>query len=201
MESPASIVFALCYLLSPRPISAMSWIFFVLWQLHYFHRAFIFPFRLRSSPKALPVGVALLGWSYCVFNGWFVASGLVTYVSPSVTTSVMDPRFLIGVVVFLFGYGMNLYSDTVLIHLRAPGETGYKIPRGGMYRFISCPNYFGEMIEWFGFALATWSLPALAFAVWTVGNLAPRAMANHRWYKSKFPDYPPERKALVPFVV
>ena len=85
--------------------------------------------------------------------------------------------------------------------LRAPGETGYKNPLGGLYRFVSCPNYPGERLEWFGWALATWSLGGLVFALWTVANLAPRAMANHRWYQEKFEEYPKERRALVPFVV
>ena len=56
-------------------------------------------------------------------------------------------------------------------------------------------------LEWTGFAIAAWSLPALAFALYTVSNLAPRAVAHHRWYRDKFPDYPRERRALIPFVV
>ena len=75
---------------------------------------------------------------------------------------------------------------------------GYVIPRGGMFRYVSAPNYLGEMMEWLGFAIATWSLTGLSFFVWTVANLGPRAFANHRWYKNRFPDYPPERRALIP---
>ena len=57
-----------------------------------------------------------------------------------------------------------------------------------------------KILEWTGFAIAAWSLPGLAFAVFTFANLAPRAFANHKWYKEKFPDYPEERKALLPFI-
>jgi 3-oxo-5-alpha-steroid 4-dehydrogenase 1 len=67
-----------------------------------------------------------------------------------------------------------------------------------MYRFISCPNYLGEIMIWTGWAIATWSLAGLSFLVWTMANLIPRARAHHCWYKEQFPDYPPERKALVP---
>ena len=84
--------------------------------------------------------------------------------------------------------------------LRGPGEMGYKIPRGGLYRWISCPNYFGETIEWIGWAIATWSLPGLTFAVWTFANLAPRAHAHHKWYHKNFKDYPIRRKAFIPWV-
>ncbi|HSA16026.1 MAG TPA: hypothetical protein P5346_14880 [Spirochaetota bacterium] len=38
------------------------------------------------------------------------------------------------------------------------------------------------------------------FVLWTIFNLAPRARSNHKWYRDNFPDYPKERKALVPFI-
>jgi protein-S-isoprenylcysteine O-methyltransferase Ste14 len=82
--------------------------------------------------------------------------------------------------------------------LRGPGESGYKIPRGGLFRWLSCPNYFGEILEWSGWAIATWSVPGLAFALWGAANLVPRARATHRFYRETFPDYPKERRALVP---
>ena len=89
----------------------------------------------------------------------------------------------------------------MLIQLRKPGETGYKLPRGGLYERVTCPNYLGELLEWVGFAIASWSLPGLAFAVYTAANLVPRALANRRWYRERFPDYPSERKALIPFLL
>ena len=82
-----------------------------------------------------------------------------------------------------------------------PGETGYKIPHGGLYHYISCPNYFGELVEWAGWALLTFSLPGLAFFVWTAANLVPRALAHHRDYRARFTHYPAQRRALIPFLL
>ena len=112
-----------------------------------------------------------------------------------------DPRFLAGAVLFAAGLALNISSDHTLRGLRRPGETGYRIPHGGAYRWVSSPNYLGEMVEWSGWALATWSLPGLAFALYTIANLAPRAMANHSWYQERFPEYPAERRALLPYVL
>lgn len=81
-----------------------------------------------------------------------------------------------------------------------PTETGYKIPRGGAFELVSGANFFGEIVEWFGFALAAWSLPAFAFAVFTFANIGPRAASHHQWYLKKFPDYPRNRRAVIPFV-
>jgi steroid 5-alpha reductase family enzyme len=101
---------------------------------------------------------------------------------------------------FVAGFIVNRWADLALRSLRKPGETGYRIPYGGLFRHVSCPNYLGEVVEWCGWALATWSLPGLAFAVWTFANLAPRARAHHAWYHSNFEDYPAERKALIPWI-
>jgi hypothetical protein len=96
---------------------------------------------------------------------------------------------------------VNLWADGRLRRLRAPGETGYAIPRGGLFELVSCPNYLGEIVEWIGWAVASASLAGLAFAVYTAANLAPRAIAHHAWYREKFPGYPGSRKALVPFLL
>ncbi|NAW45030.1 DUF1295 domain-containing protein, partial [Salmonella sp. gx-f4] len=68
----------------------------------------------------------------------------------------------------------------ILMTLRKPGETGYKIPTGFLYEYISCPNYFGEIMEWIGYAILGWNLPALAFAIFTFANIGPRAIAHHK---------------------
>jgi len=106
-----------------------------------------------------------------------------------------------GVIIFFVGMGININADTTLIRLRQPEESHYTIPYGGLFERISCPNHFGEIIEWLGFAILTWSLPALAFFIWTVANLVPRALAHHKWYQGKFPNYPKTRKAVIPFIL
>ena len=91
--------------------------------------------------------------------------------------------------------------SATLRKLRAPGETGYRIPHGGAFELVTAPNYLGEIIEWTGWAIASWSPAGLAFAVYTVANLAPRAVSHHRWCRERFPEYPARRKALVPFLL
>jgi len=66
---------------------------------------------------------------------------------------------------------------------------------------VSCPNLFGEIVEWSGFAMMCWNLPALSFAIWTAANLIPRAISHHRWYRQRFADYPAARKAVIPFIL
>lgn len=111
-----------------------------------------------------------------------------------------DWRFILGASIFVMGFCINFWADEKLMNLRKPGETGYKIPTGGLFNYISSPNLFGEIIEWTGFALMAWNLPAFSFAIWTFANLIPRAAAHHRFYLEKFSDYPVKRKRVIPFL-
>jgi len=83
------------------------------------------------------------------------------------------------------GMAVNMHSDHTLISLRRSSDdvadAVYRIPEGGMFEYVSCANYLGEMVEWLGFAVACWSLPAAAFAVLTICNLGPRALHYHRY--------------------
>jgi 3-oxo-5-alpha-steroid 4-dehydrogenase 1 len=196
MESPSVIGVILSFVLWPRGDVA-AFALAGLFLLHYINRTYVYPFRLRGGQKPMPL--AIVGSAFCftsvngLLQGWQLTHGSYAL------EWLRDPRFLLGAALFLLGFAMNQHADAVLRRLRAPGETGYKIPKGGMYRWVSCPNYLGEIIEWSGWAIATWSLAGLSFAIWTVANLLPRARAHHRWYLEKFPDYPKERRALIPF--
>ncbi|OJT05451.1 hypothetical protein TRAPUB_3732 [Trametes pubescens] len=91
----------------------------------------------------------------------------------------------------------------------------YAIPHGLLYRYISYPNYFCEWAEWLGFAFAASPAPSVAslgaffatssppwlFFLSEVFLMFPRAWRGHLWYHNRFPDYPKERKAVIPFVL
>lgn len=112
-----------------------------------------------------------------------------------------DPRFIAGIMLFITGFIINQVADNHLIHLRNGNKPGYSVPTHPLFRYISCPNFAGEIVEWTGFAIMTWSLPGLSFAIWTAANLIPRALHHHRWYRKTFPDYPEKRKAVIPFIL
>lgn len=59
-------------------------------------------------------------------------------------------------------------------------------------------SYFTELVLWVGFALFTFSPAGLFIVGISAANLLPRAVATHRWYHDRFPDYPKDRKILVP---
>lgn len=200
MESPAVVVFLACFLVSGRRDSPVAIAFLLLWLLHYAYRALVYPFRLRGGQLRMPISVMAMGFSFNVMNGYLQGRGLFTLGPARGVEWFGDPRFIVGVLLFLGGYALNQQSDLILRGLRAPGDTGYRIPHGGAFGLISCPNYFGELVEWLGWAMLTWSPAGLVFFLWTAANLVPRARSHHRWYRERFADYPAGRKAVIPFL-
>ena len=74
--------------------------------------------------------------------------------------------------------------------------------QGGLFEYVSGANFFGEIVEWTGFAIASGSLAATAFALFTAINIAPRAYHHHLSYIEKFKEeYPKHRRAVIPFIL
>lgn len=197
MELPAALTIAICFALHP-PAGAAPWVMLALWEIHYINRSLVFPFRMRGG-KPMPLAIPAMAVFFNMVNGYLNGRWLTVF-GHYADSWLLDPRFVVGAVMMATGYAINLRADAVLRRLRGPGETGYKIPQGGLYELISSPNYFGEIIEWTGWAVLTWSVAGASFAVWTAANLAPRALTHHRWYKAQFASYPATRRALIPFL-
>lgn len=199
MEAPAPIAMALVYARGEHAGEAIPLLFFGVFQAHYANRAVIQPLLTRGTDRRTTLFIVVAAFVFNSINGALIGLA-VSHLGHYDASWLRDPRFVVGMALFGAGAAINVHADGVLRRLRRPGESGYRIPHGGLYRWVTCPNYLGEIVEWIGFAIATWSTAGVAFAVFTIANLAPRARANHHWYRERFDDYPAERRALVPFV-
>ena len=202
MELPALLVVVALFAWGDRQTNPVALVFVALWSVHYTNRSLVYPLRLRGGQHRMPALIAGFAVLHNLVNGYLQGRYLFL-LGPIVPVAwLVDPRFVVGLVLFATGMAINLWADAHLRRLRRerPGRD-YVIPRAGLFRWVACPNYLGEIVEWWGWALLTWSLPGLVFAVWTMANLVPRALAHRRWYRGHFPDYPPRRRALLPFII
>ena len=200
MELPAVFVILALYVTGSEKTTPLT-VLILMWQLHYIYRTFIYPALMRGGGKGFPVVLILMAMVFNAANGFINGYYLFHGQRAYALSWLLDPRFIIGALFFLWGFYTHIRCDHILKNLRAPDETDYKIPYGNMYRYVSAPNYFGEIMQWCGWALAIWSPAGLAFAVFTAANLVPRGIAHHKWYVKTFPEYPKERKAVIPFIL
>ncbi|KAI3636722.1 hypothetical protein MIR68_004989 [Amoeboaphelidium protococcarum] len=189
------------------------------WVLHYVHRAFIYP-AVVPSMSSSRLFVVLSASMFNVINASLNGFAISKLDIPS-SENTFGIQFQLGIFIFLAGMLINVVSDYQIViekmkRANTPKKSRYFIPYGFLYNYVSCPNYFGEIIEWTGFAVQVCSLtasdigslynvltlPALSFVLWTIANLGPRALQTHRWYQDKFrKSYPKSRKALVPIII
>ncbi|KAK0135265.1 3-oxo-5-alpha-steroid 4-dehydrogenase 1 [Merluccius polli] len=199
-ELPAFMV-PLCLVLwtsSAKTSQLPNRLLIAMYFCHYVQRSLVYPFLIRGG-KPTPVVSFALAFVFCIYNGYMQIRYLSHYAEYP-TGWVTHPCFIIGSALWLVGWLVNVHSDHILRNLRNPGETGYKIPRGGVFEYVSGANFLGEITEWAGFALAGYSVHSASFSIFTLVVLANRAVAHHRWYINKYEDYPKSRKALIPFV-
>lgn len=204
MEAPVFFAMLWLWLSSDRRGDTVLVVMALLFLFHYFQRSFVFPFLIKGK-SVMPLSVILMGVTFNTLNAYMIG-GWLFYVSPvdyyGGVSWLMSPMFIVGCVIFFVGMAINWHSDYIIRHLRKPGDTGHYIPRGGMFRYVTSANYFGEFLEWCGFALLTFSAAGAVFALWTFANLAPRARKLHQRYEREFGDEYKRlnRRYILPFI-
>ncbi|MFA7033324.1 MAG: DUF1295 domain-containing protein [Bacteroidales bacterium] len=203
MEAPVFILMCLMYALSDRVANITLIIITLLFLTHYFQRTFIFPFLIRGK-GTMPIVIILMGMIFNTVNAYIQGKWLY-YLSPESMYTLAwlkTPQFICGTIIFIFGMYVNLHSDYIIRHLRQDGDSGHYIPMGGTFKYVSSANYFGEIMEWVGFAILTWSVAGAVFAIWTCANLVPRANSLYHKYEEEFGEEftSLHRKRIFPFI-
>ena len=174
-----------------------------LYLIHYFQRSFIFPLIMRGK-GTMPIAIMTMGLVFNSINAYLIGGWLYEEAPAGLyeTDWLWSPKFIIGLAIFIAGMVINIHSDHVIRTLRKPGDTKHYIPRKGFYRYVTSANYFGELTEWIGYAILTWSPAGLLFAVWTFANLGPRAKSLTEKYEKEFgEEYKVlNKKHMIPFI-
>lgn len=202
MECPVFFIMLILWLISDRTAEIVPIIILIFFEIHYFRRSFIFPLRLKGNGK-MPLAIMLMGIVFNFING-FIQGEWLFYLSPPDMYSLSwltTPQFIIGTVIFFTGMGINIQSDQIIRSLRKPGDTNHYLPEKGLFRYVTSAHYLGEIIEWIGFAILTWSWAGVIFVVWTCANLIPRSATIYEKYKIMFGKNALKgKKRIIPFI-
>jgi len=210
MECPVFLVVLYFWAKSDVKFDAPYLVFFLLFELHYFHRSFVAPMLMRGNGK-MPLAIMAMSVAFNMINGYIQGKWLFEiaphhpeYAQLYTNDWFTDWRFIAGIVIFFVGMAINWHSDYTIRHLRKPGDTKHYLPKGGFYNYVTSANYFGEIVEWAGWALLTFSLAGFVFVWFTFANLVPRANSIYYKYQEQFADEfkarRPRLKRVFPFI-
>lgn len=207
--------FVLYWLVSLRPwifygnigketsLSTTANIALMCWSAHYLKRILETLFVHRFSHGTMPIMNLFKNCGYY----W----GFTVYVAYHINHPLFTPPSLImqisGLLIFIICELGNLSIHILLRNLRPPGSKVRKIPvptanpLTKLYNLVSCPNYTYEFGAWLGFTIMTSCVPAGLFALAGLYQMAVWALGKHKNYKKEFPDYPRNRKSILPFII
>ena len=201
MECPALIPIA--YTIVALTPSALAILFMSLYALHYVYRSFIFPALLKGNSK-MPLAITAMGATFNFTNSTLLCASVMAFPKESYTdicSYAGNWNFWLGIVLFFMGIYTHMKADHTIRNLRKPGDTHHYLPKGGLFDYVTSANYFGELLEWTGFAILLCNPAAWMFVWWTAANLVPRAHAINKKYRAEFGnEQVGKRKRVIPFI-
>lgn len=210
MEFPIFAAMLVLWFFSPHRFDAVPLVFLIIFETHYFQRSLIFPWLMKGKKSKMSLGVMFMGIAFNILNaamqGYWLFYEAYNVNAPFVVLGTQwfcTWQFIVGVMIFISGFIINLNSDYIIRHLRKDeNDTNHYLPQGGMFKFVTSANYLGELIEWLGFAILTWSMSGLVFFIWTFANLVPRANAIYKRYQKEFGEEMSKHnlKRVIPFI-
>ena len=150
MESPAIIIMTIFFgtvVFQKGTFDLIPIIFYCMWMLHYLNRTLVWPMRAYISNKKMPLSIVLFAIIFNSINSWINSEWIFGLNYQNDNEWLLSPQFISGLIIFFIGMGINMQSDNILFLLRKNSNTDYKIPQGGLFKWVSSPNYLGEILE------------------------------------------------------
>lgn len=184
---------------STLPSTIIQQVALALWTLHYVKRevetVFVHEFGWDTMPPFNLFKNCVYYWGFAAIVAW-----AVNY--PGVLPANWSINLVLGAIVFIFGLLCNGKCHLMLKRLRKPGVSEMQIPRGFLFEYVTKPNYFFEILTWFGFNILTgFTIPGILFNIAGAYQMIVWARQGHAKLRKIFPDYPKNRKAIFPFIL
>ena len=108
MELPSPVLVVYFVVTREGLKNAVIWFLVALWVMHYFHRTFIYPFRITSRNKKMPFAVALMAIVFNIGNGFFNGYYLGNYAGSLHHYTFTNFFFIAGLLMFFVGVFINV---------------------------------------------------------------------------------------------
>ena len=98
---------------------------------------------------------------------------------------------VLGFLLFWLGMWINIKSDNILqkakerscknVEKKDGKESKYVRIDEFLFKYVGSPNYFGEVIEWFGYFFIVQNIYSFLFAFSTLNILTAAAIPRNKW--------------------
>lgn len=194
------LIYVYFYLTSTFFSSLYHQLIFIAVTLHFAKRCLEVLFLHRYSGKISFLTTGLITWAYSSI-AYSIHESVDIFTKPDMIANTTDYSLYFGFAVFLLGQSSNFYHHILLTRLRTNESREYKIPEGGLFSLVNCPHYLSEIIGWIGIAIMSKYLIVYGLTFIMSAYLFGRSINTTRWYWEKIPNFPKDRKSILPFVL
>lgn len=181
-----------------RDLNMVQILAYAMVTFHFLKREYETIMVHRFSHSTMPLSNLFKNSAhYWILSGFGIGHFLY---SDSFKSTKSVPLIYASVAVFIAAELGNFRTHLILRDLRPEGSNTRAIPRGFGFNLLSCPNYFFEMVAWCAFSFMTDLPSAWFFTVVASGQMWLWAVKKHKRYLKEFPDYPTNRKPMIPFI-
>lgn len=169
-----------------------------LWVSHYLKRLIeslcVHNHGSHTVPTFSLLKECVYYWGFAALIGWSVNRPLAE--EPS------RWRVMVGFPMFCMAMFCNMICHVQLKYLRPKGTNKVGLPRGFLFEYVDCPNYFCEIMMWVAFNVVTgFTVAGVTFCVFGAVYMTMAAKARHAQYKKIYRNkYPRFRKIIFPFI-
>ncbi|KAG4101152.1 hypothetical protein H8356DRAFT_1035082 [Neocallimastix lanati (nom. inval.)] len=187
------------YICDTRKKTPYHIIVYIFYLINYLKRCFEVLFIHKFSKKSSFFALLYIGISNTLVN-----TILCRYILLS-NKNMDDSNFFYLILPFpliLFGWFGTFYHHILLAKLRRSSRNAkrYKIPRGGLFDYVSCPHYFMEFLTWAGFSVIVHRLSFYGHVIFIFCTFVGRSYQTKKWYNNNIVGYPRKRKCLIPLI-
>jgi len=186
---------------SVKPFSLTQKVAYWLVIIHYLKREYETHFVHRFSLETMPLfNIFKNSFHYWILCGLNIAYFLY---HPQFLATKPDLIVYLSAAIFLFAESQNYACHMILRNLRPEGTKKRGIPKGNLFGYVACANYFWELLAWLVFAFFTQTLAAYFFFFVSFAQISVWAIKKAKLLKQQEREEGIKtkgRKVLIPFI-
>ncbi len=112
--------------------------------------------RANGGPNFKRNSLVYVFWLQAIVQ-WLVAIPVLAITARYITNPPGE-AFVAGITLFIIGFALEAIADAQLMQFKASPENKGKLLKTGLFAWSRHPNYFGEILLWWGLSISAFSI-------------------------------------------
>lgn len=162
------------------------------------YRGLFYAFKRNKHSSEWPINTFIFTLTQKIIFSILAGVATALYIEQQ----LFDFWIILESIAILIAFVIQIKIDFYLTGQRFVGPKGYRPLKGGLFDYVSCPNYLCELIIWICWGLILeLNFGVISMWVWLIPTIYVRAVHRHRWLHRTFKgNLPKKQTPIFPFI-